>query len=156
MPSTIENAEDLLEAATTAEHISLGKDLDKDEKYVIIKQMNGHRGKANNMEGDEHVTHTRCKHNNDAYADAADAYDVEDEFGGKVKHMAAAAATHNEKEIDEGTSKGNKLPPLGNQFIAAWADEHGVPPLCVPYIKSIGGFDCDFEGKEEGENYFLD
>ena len=36
------------------------------------------------------------------------------------------------------------------------ADEHGAPPLFIPYIETIGGFDCNFEGDKEEGNYLLD
>ena len=155
MPSTMGNVENIIEAATTVEHITLDKDLDEDNKYNIIKKMNGNGGTVINMEGGELFTHTRCKGNDDVYAKAANAYNAEKKCCGKVKHMAAAATTHNDKEIVEGASKGFNLPPLGNQYMTIGADGHGAPPLCVPYIESIAGFYFKFETKEEGENSLL-
>ena len=135
---------------------SWDKVLYKDNKYDVVKKIDGHGGEANDTEGGEHVAHIRGKGYNDTDADAANACNVKDEYGGKNKAMAAAATSHNIKEIVKGTSKGNNLPPLGNQFMTIGLDEHGAPPLYVPYIEPICGFDCKFESNKEEDNYLLE
>ena len=151
--------EDLLAAAaaaSAAEHITEDKGFDKEDEYDVFENMDGQGGTANDMKGGEHVENIRGTEYDNADANVADLYNDKDADRGEVEDTAVAAPTNDDEEIVEGAGEGNNLPPLGDQFMTTGADEHGAPPLYVPYIEPIGGVDRDYEGDEEEEKYRLD
>ena len=156
MPSKLGLMKDLLAAASAAEHITQDDEFNDNNNFDIIDNTNGQGGTVKDMEGGEHVGNIRGKGYDNCNANVANTYDDEDAEQGEVEDTSAVAPTNNDKEIVEGAGEGNNLPPLGDQFMTTGADEHGAPPLYVPYIKPIGGVDRDYEGEEEEENYLLD